>query len=229
MKNIHSQEKEQFKKLFKQENIDRFEDSLKILDVFIQTERHVTTNELLQLLKENGYDYEPNFVRDTLKLMCRFGFAVKNRFKNGEIRYEHMHLGHHHDHMICTKCKQIVEFEDEALEALQAQIAGDHGFHMLQHRMEIYGICSNCIADRIMDLPLTAAKPGEQLVVQSFSGGTGSRVRLSAMGLRIGDEVEVVTNQGSGQIVISVEGKRYALGRGLAKKVLVKPSKGLKK
>ncbi|MCJ7773471.1 MAG: transcriptional repressor [Desulfobacterales bacterium] len=225
MKNIHSQEKEQFKKLFKQGDIDRFEDSLKVLDVFFETERHVTTSELIQLLYENGYDFDPNFVRDTLKLMCQFGFAAKNRFENGEIRYEHMHLGHHHDHMICTKCKRIIEFENEVLESLQAQIANKHGFHMLQHRMEIYGICSGCIKDRVVDLPLTAAKPGEQLEIKSFSGGTGSRVRLSTMGLRIGDEVDVVTNQGSGQVVISAGGKRYALGRGLAKKVLVGPIK----
>jgi len=226
MKNIHSQEKEQFKKLFKQRKIDRFEDSLKILDVFLETERHVTANELIQLLHEKGYDFDPNFVRDTLKLMCRFGFAAKNRFKNGEIRYEHLHLGHHHDHMICTKCKRIFEFEDEGLESLQAQIAKKHGFHMLQHRMEIYGICSNCIEDRVVDIPLTAAKSGEQMVIKSFSGGTGARMRLSTMGLRLGDEVEVVTNQGSGQVVVSTDGKRYALGRGLAKKVLVGPIKG---
>lgn len=225
MKNIHSQEKEQFEKLFKQGNIDRFEDSLKVLDVFLETERHVTTNELLNLLHENGYDFDPNFVRDTLRLMCRFGFATKNRFENGEIRYEHMHLGHHHDHMICTKCKRIIEFENEALESLQAKIATNNGFHMLQHRMEIYGICSGCIGDRVMDLPLTAAKPGEQLVIKSFSGGTGARMRLSTMGLRVGDKVEVVTNQGSGQLVISVDCKRYALGRGLAKKVFVGPIK----
>jgi Fur family ferric uptake transcriptional regulator len=226
MKNIHSQEKEQFKKLFKQRKIDRFEDSLKILDVFLETERHVTANELTQLLHENGYDFDPNFVRDTLKLMCRFGFAAKNRFENGEVRYEHLHLGHHHDHMICTKCKRIFEFEDEELESLQAQISKKHGFHMLQHRMEIYGICSNCIEDRVVDIPLTAAKSGEQMVIKSFSGGTGARVRLSTMGLRLGDEVEVVTNQGSGQVVVSADGKRYALGRGLAKKVLVEPIKG---
>lgn len=225
MKNIHSQEKEQFKKLFKQENIDRFEDSLKVLDVFLETERHVTANELMHLLQENGYNFDLSFIRDTLKLMCRFGFAIKNRFENGEIRYEHMHLGHHHDHMICTKCKRIIEFEDEGLESLQGQIVSRHGFHMLQHRMEIYGICSSCLEGRDMNLPLTAAKQGEKLVIKSFSGGTGSRMRLSTMGLRIGDEVEVVTNQGAGQLVISVDGKRYALGRGLAKKVLVRPIK----
>jgi len=76
MKRVHGKEKEQFKKLFKQENIDAFEDRFKILEVFLQTERHLTASELVQLLDESGYTFTPDFVRDTLKLMCRFGFAL---------------------------------------------------------------------------------------------------------------------------------------------------------
>jgi len=142
MKHIHRQEKQQFKKLFKQEYIDVFEDRFNILEVFLQTEKHLTIDELIDLLKENGYNFEPDFIRDTLKLMVRFGFAKKNRFINGPVRYEHMHLGQHHDHMICTKCRKIVEFREDRLEDLQVKIAAAHGFHMLQHKMEIYGICS---------------------------------------------------------------------------------------
>jgi Fur family ferric uptake transcriptional regulator len=102
MKRVHSREKEQFKQLFKQENIDEFEDRFKILEVFLQTERHLTISELVQLLDESGYTYEPDFVRETLKLICRFGFARKNRFYNGEVRYEHLHLGQHHEHKMQT-------------------------------------------------------------------------------------------------------------------------------
>jgi len=95
---------------------------------------------------------------------------------------------------------------------------------MLQHKMEIYGICFDCLNNRIELMPLVAAKQGERLVIYDFTGGTTSRVRLMTMGLRIGDEIEVVTNLGQGQLVIAVAGNRYLLGRGLAEKVLVKPA-----
>ena len=111
--NNHIKEKEQFKKLFKQEHIDNFEERFKVFEVFLQTERHVTVSELLELLNENGYQLESSFVRDTLKLMCSFGFAKKIQFENGPVRYEHKHLGKHHDHIICTKCRKIVEFEEK--------------------------------------------------------------------------------------------------------------------
>jgi len=222
MKYIHLQEHEQFKKLFHQENIDNFEDRIKILKVFLQTEMHVTINELHQILREKGYQTEQNFVRDTMKLMCRFGFAQKNRFENGQVRYEHRHLGQHHDHMICTKCKNILEFKNEALEKLQLKISETYGFHMLQHKMEIYGICSRCLEDHIQPLPLTSAKPGEQLIIEDFFGGAGARLRLLTMGLRVGDKLDVVTNINTGPVVVAIDQNRYVIGRELAQKILVK-------
>ena len=223
MKQIHRQEKQQFKKLFKQEYIDDFEDRFNILEVFLQTEKHLTSSELIELLEENGYNFEPDFIRDTLKLMVRFGFAKKNRFNNGPVRYEHMHLGQHHDHMICTKCRKIVEFSEDRLEDLQVQIAAAHGFHMLQHKMEIYGICSECLKNRIQVMPLVMARPGERLIIKDITGGSGARMRLLSMGLRLNDEIEIVTNPKQGQLVVAVDFKRFVLGRGLAQKIMVQP------
>ena len=223
MKRVHHREKEQFQKLFQQENIDEFEDRFKILEVFLQTERHITVSELVLLLSDNGYLLSADFVRDTLKLMCRFGFARKNRFDNGEVRYEHRHLGHHHDHMICTKCRNIYEFKDEHIEKMQGRIAAAHNFHMLQHKMEIYGICSNCLKDHIRPMPLIHAKQGEQVEIREFTGGASARMRLLSMGLRIGDRIDIVTNLHKGQMVIAADYNRYVLGRGLAEKILVEP------
>jgi Fur family transcriptional regulator, ferric uptake regulator len=107
MKHIHQQEKEQFKTLFKQEHIDNIDDRFAVLEVFLQTESHVSVDMLHDLLKQKGYDFSTGFLRDTLKLLCRYGFAQKNKFDNGVVRYEHRHLGQHHDHMICTKCRKI--------------------------------------------------------------------------------------------------------------------------
>lgn len=225
MKRIHQQEKEQIKKLFKQETIENVEDRIKILETFLQTENHITASELVKLLNENGYRIEPDFVKDTLKILCRFGFARKSRFEDGLIRYEHLHLGQHHDHMICTKCKNIVEFEDEQLEVLQESIASRYGFHMLQHKMEIYGICSDCLKDREKLMPLVTAKPGEMLVIREVTGGANVRMRLISMGLRVGDTIEIITNQDAGRLVVAVDFKRYILGRGLARKIMVQPKR----
>lgn len=223
MKEIHSHERHQFETLFKQEKIDRFEDRFKILEAFLQIEQHITVDGLAQLLKEKNISLSPDFIEDTLELMNRFGFAQKNRFDDGVARYEHRHLGQHHDHMICTKCGKIIEFKNDQLEQLQTQVVADYGFHMLQHRMEIYGICAECQQSRHRQMPLHAAKPGEKVVIRELTGGSNIRLRLLSMGLRVNDTVEVITNNGQGQLVVAVDFQRFVLGRGMSQKIIVQP------
>jgi Fur family ferric uptake transcriptional regulator len=94
---------------------------------------------------------------------------------------------------------------------------------MLQHRLEIYGICANCLKKRLDTIPLMAAKQGERLIVRQFTGGAKSKMRLMSMGLRIGDRIDVITNMNKGQLVIALDFKRLVLGRGLAEKIIVQP------
>ncbi|MFZ1987156.1 MAG: transcriptional repressor [Desulfatitalea sp.] len=220
---IHRQEKEQFTKLFEKDRIDRFEERLVVLELFLRAEHHVTVSELGVLSRQAGHDFSDGFVLETIELMCRYGFAQANRFDNGRILYEHRHLGQHHDHLICTKCQKIIEFADQAIEQLQQQIAAAHGFHLLQHKMELYGICRECLDQRESILSLDGARPGERLRVVAFSGGSQSKMRLLSMGLRIGDEIEVITNIHQGQVVIAADFKRLVLGKGLAQKIQVAP------
>jgi Fur family ferric uptake transcriptional regulator len=223
---LHKQEKEQFSKLFQQDRITRFEDRFAVMEAFMQTDGHVSSAQMLSRLDRLGYRLEPEFVRDTLKLMCHYGFARKQRFDNGDVLYEHLHLGQHHDHMVCTKCRKIVEFEDLQLEALQIKAAQRHGFHLLQHKMEMYGICEQCMSRRLDLIPLSEAPRGERLVVARLDGGPMARARLLAMGLRVGDEVDVITNSGHGQLVLGLDYKRIVLGRGLAHKLMVQVKQG---
>ncbi len=224
MKPVHLKEKEHFQKLFQQTHIDKFEDRFAILEVFLQTEKHVTAPELQQNLTENGVHFSNEFVRQTLNLMCRFGFAQKRKFHDGQTRYEHRHLGQHHDHMICTRCGNITEFKNNDLERLQQDIAAASGFHMLQHKMEIYGICSDCLAHRSDLIPLSNARPGERVVIKDYVGGKMSQMRLISMGLRKEEPVDVITNNHQGQLVIAMGYNRLSIGQGLARKVLVRPA-----
>jgi Fur family ferric uptake transcriptional regulator len=218
---LHKQEKEQFRKLFQQDQLADFEDRFAVMEAFMQTDGHVSSAQMIERLNELNLQLDPEFVRDTLKLMCQYGFASKQQFDSGEILYEHLHLGQHHDHMVCATCGAIVEFEDPGLEALQVQVAERHGFHLLQHKMEMYGICAQCMSQRRRLLPLSDAPKGERLVIARLDGGPMARARLMAMGLRMGDEVDVITNSGKGQLVVGVDYKRIVLGRGLARKLMV--------
>ncbi len=223
MMNIrHEHEIKQFRDLFTGEGVDEFENRFKVLEIFLRIEQHVTIEELVDHLRQDKISMEPDFVEETMELLCEFGFASKLKLNNGPVRYEHRHLGFHHDHMICTKCGKIIEFRDEALEKQQVRLAAAYGFHMLQHKMMIYGLCSDCLKKRDFIISLARAKQGEHLKIESFAGGRKAQMRLASMGLRPGDIIDVVATQAGGQSVISSGGRRFVIGQGLANKVMVK-------
>ncbi len=59
-------------------------------------------------------------------------------------RYERAFERAHHDHLICTQCGKIVEFEFEAIEVLQHDLAEHFDFQLTGHVHELLGICAKC-------------------------------------------------------------------------------------
>ena len=210
-----------FKSLIEEDGYDRVQDRLNVIDVFLSTEKHITLEELYRLVREKGYDYEPDFIRQCMKRMVDLGFAQKKQFEGQPIRYEHRHLGRHHDHLICTKCGKISEFANEDLERLQQEIAARYGFHMLQRKMEIYGLCSECLAQRRRLMPLAMAKTGETVVIREIAGGHMARSRMADLGLRPEDHIEIINNNGMGRLILAHDCTRLAIGRGIAQKIMV--------
>ncbi|MFO7913578.1 MAG: FeoA domain-containing protein [Desulfotignum sp.] len=223
MINTHEQEKKQFIRLFQEQGLDRFDERFQVLEAFLQLDHHVTKTDILRQLEKEGKFLDGDFVVSSMEHLCRFGFATKVEFDQEETLYEHRHIGVHHDHMICTKCGTILEFKDEVLEKQQKKIARAYGFHMLQHRMEIYGLCAACMAKRQKLVPLHKARPGERLQVKQLEAGKKMQLRISSMGLKTGDEIEVVSNGFGGQVVIAAGDTRLVLGSGMAQKIWVQP------
>ena len=68
--------------------------------------------------------------------------------------------------------------------------------------------------------PLAMAAIGEQVYLENIKGGKKMLRRLTALGLTPGVELRVVQNTG-GVLLLSVRGSRIALGRGMARKMMV--------
>jgi Fur family ferric uptake transcriptional regulator len=70
-------------------------------------------------------------------------------------------------------------------------------------------------------MPLAMAKSGEKLVIADIMGGTQVRDRLTSLGLRRGDSLEIINNDGLGRLIVGHGTTRMALGRGMAQKIMV--------
>jgi ferrous iron transport protein A len=73
-----------------------------------------------------------------------------------------------------------------------------------------------------MIVPLSSLKPGERGIVVNLQGGPGFRNRLLGMGITPGAIVQVVEAYNPGPIVVNVSGTRFAVGRGMASRILVR-------
>ena len=223
----HQQEKEQFHRLFGHQGIDRFEERFQILSSFLKLESHVSLEQIAQQVRQDGLAVDDDFLKESVELLCRFGFASQVVFDpDNTTLYEHRHLGVHHDHMICTKCGAIIEFSDKSLEQLQEKLASEYGFFMLQHKMEIYGLCQQCMAGRDNLIPLNRARVGESVEIVLVGGGRHMQMRFASMGLRVGSKVEIISSGIGGQVVIAADLTRLVLCAGMAGKIQVRPEKG---
>jgi len=111
-----------------------------VFDAFLATE-HVSVDELLVEVQkvDSGVGYAT--VYRALKLFVEAGVAHKRSFGDGQARYEPVSQGEHHDHLICTKCGKIYEFEDDIIEVRQVEVAKALGVKLTNHRMTLWGEC----------------------------------------------------------------------------------------
>lgn len=139
-----TEEQEVFLKHIQQQGLKRTAQRDLILEVFLRTEKHLSSEDLYRLVREHDANIGQTTVYRTLKLLSEAGLAREVRFGDGITHYEHNYKHEHHDHMICSKCGKIIEFYSAELEALQDAMAAKHKFEVTQHLLRIIGICADC-------------------------------------------------------------------------------------
>lgn len=118
-----------------------------ILDAVFGEGGHFTAEDLLDRLRTRGEKVSRASVYRTLGLLVEGGFVETREFQRSQMMYEPVLGRHHHDHLICTVCGAIVEFENDAIERLQAAVAQEHGFTLDRHSLRLYGRCGRCVRE----------------------------------------------------------------------------------
>ena len=130
-----------------------------ILETFLSTEGHLTSEDLYRLVNSQDGSIGLTTVYRTLKVLTEAGLASEVRFGDGKTYYEHLYNHEHHDHMICTACGRVIEFVSAEIEALQDEMADKFGFRPTHHSLRMWGICSKC---QKLTAEAPATPPGAQ-------------------------------------------------------------------
>lgn len=110
----------------------------RILDLLEETvNKHMTADDIYRVLIQAGDDIGLATVYRVLNQFEAAGLVVKHNFEGGQAYYE-LDSGMHHDHMVCIETGKVIEFSNDEIERLQAQIAAEHGYDIEDHSLVIY-------------------------------------------------------------------------------------------
>lgn len=117
-----------------------------IIAEFLRSGGHLSAEELFRIVKKKAAGVGLASVYRTINSLVEAGLAVERRFLDRTSVYELHEPGHHHDHLICMRCRKIFEFENEQIEEQQKKVAEGMGFTLKDHKLELYGWCqrTNC-------------------------------------------------------------------------------------
>ena len=121
---------------------------LSLLQAICDYGSHFTPEELQQHLMGNGLRMALTTIYRNLPPLEKAGIIRRTTFQEekdrGATTYEHVWGRPHHDHLLCHVCGRTVEFQYDAIEVLQEEVARRHGFRLEAHHMELVGLCSEC-------------------------------------------------------------------------------------
>src|SRR3989454_5685535 len=150
---LGQEEKEVFAAYLAKHHLKRSDQREIILDAFLRSERHLSVDDLLQIVQKKRPDVGRTTVYRTLKLLAAAGLASELAL-DGQTRFELDYKRAHHDHFFCKSCGDIFEFSSPDIERLQEEIAAGIGFVIDGHRPHIFRFCRRRVA------PSRAARPG---------------------------------------------------------------------
>jgi len=133
-----------FKQYLKNKGMLHSKQREQILDVFLKTEKHLTVDDLYELVKKKNPRIGLATVYRAMRVICDADLAREVDFGDGVRRFEHKYRHQHHDHLVCLKCGRVIEVMSPEIEKLQERLAKKHKFTPVRHRMKIFGTCSKC-------------------------------------------------------------------------------------
>jgi Fur family ferric uptake transcriptional regulator len=115
-----------------------------ILETFLADEGHRSVEDIYHTVKERDPRIGHTTVYRTMKILVDCGLAREIDLADSVTRYEHLCNHAHHDHLICMECGNSIEFYNSEIESVQESASEQLGFKVLDHKLQIYGLCRDC-------------------------------------------------------------------------------------
>ena len=120
---------------------------LAIAKILAKSEGHPSVENIHAQIKKDFPTMSIATVYKNIVLFKSLGEVLELGFSDGSNRYDGKRP-YPHPHVICIKCKKIVDPDLDSLEEIEKEIAVETHFKVLSHRLDFFGICSDCMAKK---------------------------------------------------------------------------------
>ena len=119
---------------------------LAIVKILAESKGHPSVENIHAQIKKDFPTMSLATVYKNILLIKSLGEVLELGFPDGSNRYDG-NKPHPHPHVICIKCKKIVDSDLESLDEMKKEVASETNFKILNHRLDFFGICDKCIAE----------------------------------------------------------------------------------
>ena len=116
---------------------------LAVLKILAKSQGHPSVEDIFKQVKPNFPTTSLATIYKTVNLLKEIGEVVELDFSEESNRYDG-NKPYPHPHLICTKCKTIMDPDMATFEDLSKELARKTGYEILNHRLDFFGICPRC-------------------------------------------------------------------------------------
>jgi Fur family transcriptional regulator, peroxide stress response regulator len=116
---------------------------LEILKVLAHSRGHPSVEAVYETVRSRFPTTSLATIYKTVALLKEMGEVLELGFADGSNRYDGF-KPFPHPHVICTRCKKILDPDLRRLRDLTQEVTEETGFKILTHRLDFFGICGDC-------------------------------------------------------------------------------------
>jgi Fur family transcriptional regulator, peroxide stress response regulator len=121
---------------------------LAIIKIIAKSTGHPSVEDIYGQIKKDFPTMSLATVYKNIVLIKSLGEVLELGFPDGSNRYDG-NKPYPHPHVICIKCKKILDPDLDSLDDMKKEVAAETKFKILNHRLDFFGICSDCMAEEV--------------------------------------------------------------------------------
>jgi Fur family ferric uptake transcriptional regulator len=133
--------------LFKANQIKNTTQRRRVIEYLIACKEPVTAESIyIALFEDDAYEDKVNLstVYRILDLFVKQSIVLRNSFGNEHKSTYEFNRREHKHHLICVKCNKVTSIKGCPLKAYEQDLGNQTHFKILEHRLEIFGVCPSC-------------------------------------------------------------------------------------